>query len=401
MLSNYNIAGSKNYLRLLSNGGLIWIAVFTFLSLLISIVFADYIVLLIAGIILLGIIMMQLEIHVFQAFMSLVLLGGLIFPQDMKFYVIIYNSFFALLLIYYFAVAALSKRTEGSNNSYLNVAMLLLIFAIIAFISLFINGSYTGTSIAEVVRYFLLCPLFLMIFYIVASEKMLNKLIATIYFISIVTAIYSYMLVMQLGIRGFLIFGVTAFHGARSELGNANSLALSIGYTLPLLFAYVLFKKNARIKYHVYICLSGLFLIWLLCNSRSSYVYLFCATLFLIAFHRNRIKYFTAILVLLLGFVLLLNFMPLIQDFLRLESGLSLRDMLWKTSIRIIKEHFFWGAGPYSFEGLKFYYMGPSEARSIIGSSVGGNVHNLYLTKAAELGVFALLVLLLHFKIFF
>ena len=73
---------------------------------------------------------------------------------------------------------------------------------------------------------------------------------------------------------------------------------------------------------------------------------------------------------------------------LRIESGLSSRDVMWKAAWDIFKDHPIIGTGPWTFREYAFSYtrVEPGSWISDIVSFSKGSAHNFYLHSAAELG---------------
>jgi O-antigen ligase len=244
----------------------------------------------------------------------------------------------------------------------------------------------------EVTRYISLVALFLILFHFISDLDKLKNAVWVIITISILTAIYSYYLVFDMGIKTFLLSGISAFHSLHGGLGNANSLAFLIGISIPIIFSHLLYSRQKNKLFSV-ILLIFLFIIWLLCNSRSSYVYLLVSVIFIFFFHRKR-RLYLGISIIIASIIFVLIFIsPVIQQLVRLESGLSHRDELWKGAFRMFTNSPFIGMGPLSFNDFKFYYVDAGIAREICAYQFGGAAHNLYLTKAAELGIFSVIII--------
>ena len=112
---------------------------------------------------------------------------------------------------------------------------------------------------------------------------------------------------------------------------------------------------------------------------------------------------------ILLTFIVL--FSPQIEEFLgmivRLESGVTSRDILWKGAVAIIKENPIFGVGPGSFRHFIADYAPRYPWRWPVvrfGGITGGDSHNFFLSRAAEMGVVGLALifwfLVNYFKIY-
>jgi len=78
----------------------------------------------------------------------------------------------------------------------------------------------------------------------------------------------------------------------------------------------------------------------------------------------------------------------LLEILLRFEHGLSHRDILWKAAWEMFSENPIFGAGPWTYRHYMFSLSrvipGSWSADVIFGVT---SAHNLYLTKAAEMGI--------------
>jgi len=323
-----------------------------------------------------------------------VLYSYVFFPNGSLAMILFYNIIFGLMILYYLLCCFVSTSRSATMGSHHVVASLLVIFATIALISSVLNARFNDRALMEVIRYCSLVFLFLIFSYFINSTRMVKKVLLFILTFSFFVACYSYLLLLKMGLKGFLVFGISSFHGVYSFFGNANSLAMNISYAMPVVLAYVMFNKDKRKKIRAAVLFLFLFAVWFLCNSRSSYVYLFFSVLFLVLFHKYRRKYLALVLTIIIVGWLSVSQVQIVRDLLRLEAGLSLRDQLWKTAVEMIKARPLIGLGPGSYDEMKFYFMVPSIARDLAGTTVGGAAHNLYLTKTAELGIFATLTLI-------
>lgn len=379
-----DVAGRELYFLLL----------FSILSPIAVLFFSGKVALLISMALFLSLVFVFLRVHIIQVFMLTLLLGGLFFQSNTYHFIIFYNVFFAFLIMYYFLYQCIKPELSDKISYHLEIAGFFLLLGFIAFLSMIVNARFTSRGILETIRYFSLCPLFLILYFFMKDKIMISKMLATVMFISIFFAFYSYWIVYNMGLKGFLIYGITSLHGVHTELGNANSLAMIIGYSLPVLLSYMMFGKNKMKKPYVFLGVLFLIIIWFLCNSRSSYVYLFFSIILLISFHKKRLRYFALILLSIILGAVFLSSLPILQDILRLESGLSLREELWKTAVEMIKDNPILGTGPGSYGEAKYYYMVPSKARNILGVTLGLSPHNLILAKASDLGIGAVVIIL-------
>lgn len=313
-----------------------------------------------------------------------------------------YNFVFGYLIFMALLYCGLSVTGSDSIKDYQKASGLLLLFSIIAIISMLSNGRYTVRAILETARYFTLPALLLLWCVYLNKLSHIKRTLKYIIFYSAVVAIYSYLLLFNIGLSRYIMVGLSSFHGVHTFFGNANSLAMDIGYSMPVILAFAIYGKSTKSRWFAGLSFFVMAIIWALCNSRSSYVFMFSAAVFLLFFLKKKGRVYVAFVAGLVCAWLIIDYLPIFKDLLRLEAGLSLRDDLWRAAIGMIKERPVFGFGPASYDDIKFLFLGPSAGRSLAGTSLGGAAHNLYLTKASEIGIIGLFVLLVFlFYIFY
>jgi O-antigen ligase len=333
----------------------------------------------------------------FQIFIILVTSILQMIGLNMIYYVIITNLFFAGFLLSFFIKRCLCKFpiNEFPQTDKNKIILLLTIISLLSLISLFYNSAYNTDSVLEVIRSFSLIFLFLIIYEYMTNMHLVIKLLNTILFVSTLAAIYSIYLMITQGLKAIVIGEISMLHGVMSGLGNANDMAITVGFSLPILFAYLFHKKEQIKKKYTLSLAMLLFIVCVLLNSRATYIYIFIALLVIIISHKKRRFYLTLGLLAAIPVTAIILLSPIFNQLLRLEMGLSLRDHLWKAAIRIFLENPIWGSGPISFNTIKYYYVDPGPAKTIAAHIFGGEAHNLILTKAADYGIFMVLVFIL------
>ena len=327
--------------------------------------------------------------------------SNLFFSDTVSILTYFYNLVFGFIIIIAFLRHGISTTYINFLEDHYKAAGLLILFSVFALISMLNNSRFTIRAVLETIRYFSLPILFLLWCSYLNKFYHIKRALKYVLIFSVIVAIYSYFLLFKIGLSQFLLIGITSFHGVRTFFGNANSLAMNIGYSLPIVLSFIIYKKPTSYKWFAGLLFVFLIIIWLLCNSRSSYVFMFSAIIFLLFFLKKKTRYYLALVVALFCGWVMADYLPLFRDLLRLESGLSLRDDLWSAAANMIKERPIFGFGPASYDEIKFAFLGPSAGRSLAGTSFGGAAHNLYLTKAAEIGIFGLFTLLAFFFFIF
>jgi len=379
----------------LSNSIYLLSFIFIILAAISTLLLPENIVIFLILIVSVTIILFPLKLHVFQILLITVYFGVFLDTSYKIYYLIYYNTFFFVLIGYYYISFCLSEKTSKKVSPQHIFAFIFILLGIIAFISMYVNMRFDKRAILEVIRFFSLCPLFLIMFSFLKDVSVIKKIAATIIFVNLSITAYSYILLFDLGLQGFVLQGITAMHGYFEGFVNPNSMAMMICYSLPIIVAYLLFNKEKMIKNrYVYFCLVFIILIWLLWNSRSSYIYVFVSVVVLMGFHKKRKIFYSIIIFSGIAAILSLNYIPFAKDILRIESGLSLRESLWDSAINMFVQNPFFGTGPSSFSSIGYYYNESIIAKSIIGMGFGGGAHNLILQKMAELGFLSILIII-------
>lgn len=179
----------------------------------------------------------------------------------------------------------------------------------------------------------------------------------------------------------------------------------------PILLSTILLKKKfveKRIEYFLLFYFSiGL----ILTMSRSAIVGITLSSA-IIFFALKRIRFYQllfsiGLIILLFLFIQPLN--ELLTTFLRIESGMSARDYIWKMSFDMIDDHLLFGIGPgaYQYEMLNYfpYMLNDWWGKIFIyyqEVTEGANLsHNFFLTLFTDMGILGLLTAIILPIIYF
>lgn len=175
--------------------------------------------------------------------------------------------------------------------------------------------------------------------------------------------------------------------------GNPNTLGVIMGHGVAILFAYALLpsRKYRRALIAVPVVLSILGGLTLLGTvfasiSRASILYA-AAVLTLLISMRQRLRWVAAAVVAAVTAVFFIAPPIWLVSGLRLESGVSYRDVLWSAGWHILRDHPWTGVGSGShvFEIYRPLYVQGAAERGLLVTQAGA-AHNLYLSKGAEMG---------------
>ena len=170
---------------------------------------------------------------------------------------------------------------------------------------------------------------------------------------------------------------------------NPNALGTNLLYSVPVVAAMLIYNlvdlKKPILILMFSITLGALFLTF----SRASWLGV-AVSLILILFTTKYGRWFLGvsfIISFLIG-VVSEDLRNLLEILLRFEHGLSHRDILWKAAWEMFSENPVFGTGPWTYRFYMFSLSrvipGSWSADVILGLK---SAHNLYLTKAAEMGI--------------
>ncbi|MFB3160727.1 O-antigen ligase family protein [Neobacillus sp. 179-J 1A1 HS] len=295
------------------------------------------------------------------------------------------------------------------------VVMLLIFLTLIEISTAFSPNKYTSVyglidRKEGLISYFCYFSVFHFSYRLIDKEK-LNKVFTGTAIVSMVVSIYGILQHYQLdflprnsAMRGYS--GTYTFFDNPNFFGSYLVLVLLI--TIPLYLNTS--NKKYQALYYSSLCLAFMALIF--SNTRSGYVGVFCGLVFInmfVVLRRKQLWKKWATLVISMGILLSLINMTEQGHYLdRINSVVkdsysvatkqstghegSSRIFIWKNSLPLIKEYFWVGSGPDSFE---FVYPNNKKNKEFLSNSIVDKAHNEYLQIAITLGVPALLSYLL------
>jgi O-antigen ligase len=281
------------------------------------------------------------------------------------------------------------------HNGKLDIIIFLyVLLGVLSCLSSYYNSSFDMFNSLELMRFISYGLLIAVCFHFTRDIKTIRNLFILATLASIYIAIYSYAIVFNAGVIKFISLGGIYLHSYGIGQSNANTIAMAIANSMPVLIAYILLCKNESRKYTTIAILILLFFVWLAWNSRGSYLFVFFAIITIILFHKNKWKFISVLLsVATVALVLVVtNIFPLIAVYLRLEKGLTGRGDLWTAAIRMFCESPILGKGPGYYSPHKYNYMDPGLGRMIAGKLENITPHNLILARAVDMGIFAVMV---------
>jgi O-antigen ligase len=168
-------------------------------------------------------------------------------------------------------------------------------------------------------------------------------------------------------------------------LPNANLMGLLLLLVTPFWIAQVIWWRNRWHRLAALVLAMALTAGLVLTNARASLLG-FAVAVILLAYWAKKLRKFILVCIIL---SLLIISVPatrtLVLVGLRVDRGLSSRDVIWSNTLEIIKENILFGVGLASYPEAYDPYFRTAWERSFFGDIP--HAHNYILTKTAELGI--------------
>jgi len=291
------------------------------------------------------------------------------------------------------------KRFSLNFYSYPQVPKSVVYFLILYFSAMIISAvmskyPFAGIGIiAHQIAFFIVVYVF---YSLINSEKDIEFYFSAIFVVGCILVTFSLIAFAKEGVN---LLEVVSPNRPRVAAIIENIEAATNFYvvSIPIVISFVLLKKD---KYNNMINRFLLFYFGLgliLAMSRSAIMGILVSTA--IIFYLLRRKKFYQLLFTITFIVLIFLFYPPLNEFLttflRIESGMSARDYVWKMSMDMIKDHTVFGIGPgaYQYEMINYfpYMLDDWWGRLFIYYNEvtgGANLsHNFFLTFFTDMGI--------------
>ncbi len=304
---------------------------------------------------------------------------------------------------------------KGEKTSF---ALLIIFLCLIEISTAFSNYTYTSVhgSIDRkegLITFFSYCSMFLFSYRLMDIRKV-TKLMSGAAIVSALVSIYA---ILQHYSLDFLPrnSAMRNYSGTYTFFDNPNFFGsyLVLNFLMALTVYLTGNKKNVNIFYFLTICLA--FIALLFSNTRSAYLGIFCGTVFLTVFvvykRKHLWKRWSLLAVSLLLIAVIINFSEkghyvnrastIFSESYQVVTNQSTgyegssRLFIWKKTLPLLKDFFWIGSGPDTFEFI--FPATPEEREIYLGDAniIVDKAHNEYLQIAVTLGTPALLVYLL------
>ncbi len=368
------------------------------LAILLSFIAADYIWVLIFGVLLVYLfILFHDKLFLFLITVLLLVLVGEINPTlRLIIQIVAAISLFSIVLIRNGFV--LSKY---SPIPYPILIFIFLLFTVMVFSILNSDHSYAG--------FLLLLRLSAFFFFVFLLFTSINKYEDVRLFINAI--IFSAIIVALGTLYDFIVSGFNLLllagqiYRTGGFIGNFNATGGYFAIAIPLLVSYFYTTKFTYSRIIIWLLIGFLFIALIISGSRSALLSCF-VSVFLMLFILNKKLLVKIIIPSVIGILFLILLEP-VQEFIvlafRVESGLANRDYLWKISMDMIGDNLVFGIGPgaYAFKMFDYFpaMLNSFQGRNLIGlyeDTLGRNsAHNFFLIMFTDLGILGLIVSLL------
>jgi O-antigen ligase len=322
------------------------------------------------------------------------------------------------LVVNIFAIAALlylflnKYNLEISKYPQLNFTLLSYLIALIFLMiitSLFSKYAFSGLMVTSKTAVFFIIVYF---FYsLIDSEKQINIFTNSIIAASVIIVLFSIFNMIRLG-QSIFDINTWIFLRFSGLISNPNGTAAFYAISIPLMIGKILTDDIKKRKFYFSVLLV-LIIGVLFTVSRGAFLSLAVSFTFLLYYLYRKVLFRIITVVAIL--LLIIIFVPTINEtfitLLRIEEGVSQRDILWGLAMNMIADNFWLGIGPGSFTNEMFNYIpvmldswhgiflqGLAEITK--GSNLAHNFYLSFFTEMGILGLFASVVLpIIFFRI--
>ncbi|GMR25019.1 MAG: hypothetical protein BMS9Abin39_0294 [Ignavibacteria bacterium] len=303
-------------------------------------------------------------------------------------------------LVNFVLLAFLFLKRYGFNfPEYPKIPRPIIIFLSFYYFSMIITAIFSqhfSAGVSMIVRQTIFFIIAYIFFSFIRDIKDVRTIIVSLIFVSMIIALSS---IYEFSAGGFNLVNIAL--GIRYRIANivGNPLKASTFFilTLPLVFTFI-FSGKYKHKSTLLLSVSAILMIGLfLIISRSAVFVIFLSVMFILAqLNKEWFKKFIFIMIITtLMFFLIEPLYKTISLFFQIKFGLSQRDYFWAMALHVIQDNPLLGIGPGSFRYEVFNYspvlLDSWPGRVIIDlymATEGENPsHNLFLKFASDMGI--------------
>ncbi|MCK4427443.1 MAG: O-antigen ligase family protein [candidate division Zixibacteria bacterium] len=267
-----------------------------------------------------------------------------------------------------------------------------------------LHSDYLTTGLFVTLRQLLFFVIFYVLYDWMKSEKEINLIVNAMIAMGVIASLPAITQMLSAGLSDVFRFGSPMRFGGIYT--SPNFLGLHLSFILGVAvskFLYVdLPKKRWFPLVLILIISAALFFTF----SRAAWLLAFVSiSIILFLFKGGRVFISTTVVFFTLILLVFPEIRESIEMILRLEVGVTNRDVLWKGAIGIISAHPIFGTGPGTFKHVITSFVPVSLLMWSGGLALAGDSHNFFLTKGVELGLVGVFLILCffvnYFKIYF
>jgi len=261
-----------------------------------------------------------------------------------------------------------------------------------------LHSEYPSTGVLVTLRQLLFFGILYVLYDWMKSPKEIGLIINAMIAMGVIASLPAIVEVLSTGFSNIFRFGSPMRFGGIYT--GVNALGMHLSFILVVAASKFLYVDLPRKRWLslIFVLIVGFALFFTF--SRSAWL-LAVVAVSMILFRFKKGRMFVLTTLILLGLLILL--FPQVEKLsgviVRLESGITNRDILWKGAIAMIKENPIFGVGPGSFR----HFISEHALRPLVefGGIIGGDSHNFFLTRTAETGIVGLGLILYFFVNYF
>lgn len=275
---------------------------------------------------------------------------------------------------------------------------LLLYFSAMTISAVMSNYPFAGIgTITQQIAFFIIAYIF---YSLISSARDINLYFTSIFVVACILVTFS-LLAFSQGDVSLLDILSPNRPRVSAIITNIEASTNFFVVSFPMIISILLLKRKYADKAIYYFFIFYFSLGLTLTMSRSAIIGIIVSTA-IIFYLLNRRRFYHLVFSIAFILLLFLFYTPLnelLTTFLRIESGMSARDYIWKMSMDMIKDNTLFGIGPgaYQYEMLNYfpYMLGDWWGRLFIYiSEVSGGAnlsHNFFLTFFTDMGILGIM----------
>ena len=283
----------------------------------------------------------------------------------------------------------------------------IILFSLVLILSLFISKTKT-MSLEDFIIFFSYILIFFLITNNLNKKINFNSFIHLFFIISLLVSIYT--IIQYYGIDPYL----KELHSLTSTIGQKNWISNYLAMIFPVIFSYFLLEQTKKNKIIYFFLLSILYLTLMTCQSRGIWISIGLTSIFAVyitfkfeldkIFKENKKWLFLLLITFLVITIIYSTDNPLnksaltvpqraLSTFDKQDPSINTRLLIWKTTLKMIKDRPIFGSGIGTFKMNYLIYQAEflkNNPYYIQYSGKAGEAHNEYLQMWAEIGIIGL-----------